>query len=446
MDRSQIETSKEHEATEEAPDDASLHPARKLAFRFACIYFLWYAIPDYSAGHDTFLSTAMDRLAAWMGERVFGLGEIDVGFTSSGDRTVHYVKLLVMLAGSIAGALLWTLLDRRRRHSVSSASLWEDRKAAEWLVVAVRFYLIVVMLGYGFAKVFPSQFAPPSLSRLLQPFGDASPMGVLWTAIGYSRAYAAFGGLGEIAGALLLAWRRTTTLGALIIVAVMSNVVMINFSYDVPVKLYSSHLLLMALALVALDWRRIWNVLVLNRPAPAAVHPPHFATPVARQRALAAKLLILALLIAINVREGLENQRIYSRGGAKAPLYGLYDVETFVLDGEVLPPLLTDERRWRNVAFDVRREVGLRMMDGSIEKRTYQVEGANRLSMYRDTEDGTSFTRSQWTFKRPSPETLLLEGELDGSPVSLEMRARDPRDFVLLNRGFNWINETAFDP
>jgi hypothetical protein len=46
---------------------------------------------------------------------------------------------------------------------------------------------------------------------------------------------------------------------------VLANIVALTFCYDVPVKLYSSHLLLMAVFLVAPDLRRLLN-LVWNRP------------------------------------------------------------------------------------------------------------------------------------------------------------------------------------
>jgi hypothetical protein len=59
---------------------------------------------------------------------------------------------------------------------------------------------------------------------------------------------------------MLLATRRTATAGALVMVAVMSNVVMLNFCFDVPVKLASTHLLVFALVIAAPDARRLWSV------------------------------------------------------------------------------------------------------------------------------------------------------------------------------------------
>ena len=133
----------------------------------------------------------------------------------------------------------------------------------------VRFVLGATMLSYGWAKVFPNQMPAPGPDRLLNPIGETSPMGLLWTFMGASSAYQIFAGVGEVVGGTLLFWRRTALLGALVLVVVLANVVALNFCYDVPVKLYSSHLLAMALFIVAPHVPRLLDVLVLNRPAPA---------------------------------------------------------------------------------------------------------------------------------------------------------------------------------
>ena len=36
-----------------------------------------------------------------------------------------------------------------------------------------------IMVGYGYSKVFNLQFPSPTTAKLEQPFGDASPMGLL---------------------------------------------------------------------------------------------------------------------------------------------------------------------------------------------------------------------------------------------------------------------------
>ena len=123
-----------------------------------------------------------------------------------------------------------------------------------------------------------TQFAQDSMPRdfqMTRTYGESSPMGLLWTFMAASPAYTFFAGLGETVGGLLLVFRRTATVGALIIFGVMVNVMMLNFCYDVPVKQYSFHLVLMALLIALPDFPRLANVLIWNRPT----EPGNLMTP-----------------------------------------------------------------------------------------------------------------------------------------------------------------------
>jgi hypothetical protein len=95
-------------------------------------------------------------------------------------------------------------------------------------------------------------------------------MGALWSFMSASRPYAIFADAVEVTAGALLLFRRTTTLGAMVAAAAMTNVVALNYCYDVPVKLYSTNILLMAVFLLAPEFCRLAHVLVFNRPtAPA---------------------------------------------------------------------------------------------------------------------------------------------------------------------------------
>ena len=83
--------------------------------------------------------------------------------------------------------------------------------------------------------------------------------------MGHSAGYTIFTGVIEVLGGALLLFRRTTTLGALIVTGAMVQVAALNYAYDVPVKQYSAVLVLMALFIAAPDLRRVADVLVLNR-------------------------------------------------------------------------------------------------------------------------------------------------------------------------------------
>lgn len=74
-------------------------------------------------------------------------------------------------------------------------------------------------------------------------------MGLLWTFTGQSQPYTKLAAFAECLGAVLLLWRQLYVIGAIVIAVVMTNVAL-NFCYDVPVKLFSSKLLLISVVIV----------------------------------------------------------------------------------------------------------------------------------------------------------------------------------------------------
>lgn len=89
----------------------------------------------------------------------------------------------------------------------------------------------------------------------------------------------------------------------------MANVVRLNLCYGVPVKLYSGHLLLMALWLIWPDLPRIFSALVLNR-ATVSVEEirPWSGNPRTRLLAVALKTVLVGRALYQSVGAQIENQ------------------------------------------------------------------------------------------------------------------------------------------
>src|SRR5207253_737233 len=108
--------------------------------------------------------------------------EIDVAPNGSGDRTFNYLQFAFSVTLALAIATGWSLASRRRTVSV---------RIYDGLRVLLRYLLADYMLIYGLGKVLKTQFPSPLLRTevLMEPFGEASPMGILWTFIKYSIPY-----------------------------------------------------------------------------------------------------------------------------------------------------------------------------------------------------------------------------------------------------------------
>ena len=77
--------------------------------------------------------------------------------------------------------------------------------------------------------------------------------------------YQVFAGIVEVSAGTLLFFRKTTTLGAILLFAALGDIVYVNFAYDGGVHVYSSYFVLLAAFLLVRDLPRIYNLLILER-------------------------------------------------------------------------------------------------------------------------------------------------------------------------------------
>lgn len=126
-----------------------------------------------------------------------------------------------------------------------------------WLRTIASWYLALTLFKYGFNKLFNYQFFFPEPNTLYTPLGQLSPDILYWSSMGTSYSYAVFMGLIEIIPATLLLFRKTRAAGSLIAIAVLINVVMVNFGFGITVKIYSLFLLALAIIIFSPQIKRI---------------------------------------------------------------------------------------------------------------------------------------------------------------------------------------------
>jgi uncharacterized membrane protein YphA (DoxX/SURF4 family) len=415
--------------------------AECVAFRVACAYFALYNFPfplgliPGTESIGAFFDGLWNGSVPWVGKHVLHLAnDITILPNGSGDTTFNYVQMFCHVVLALLAAAIWSIADRRRH---------DYTRMLGWLRIYLRYVLAVAMWGYGMNKVIKLQFPFPSTDRLMEPYGDSSPMGLLWTFMGFSTSFTFFAGACEVLGGALLFFRRTTTLGALVVCAVMLNIVLMNFSYDVPVKLYSSNLLLMSTFLVLGDARRLIDVFLLNRatvPASLGSRPTHRW---ARRAFVAAKLLFVGYVVVSNITSSLKARTQYGELAPRPPLYGVFNVELFVRDGEVQPPLVTDSTQWRRISFNAYGGATIRFMDDSTQRFMVELDAEHgTLVLTARDESG-----AKWTFhySRPDETSLSLDGTFAKAELNVALSKFDESNFTLVGRGFHWINEYPFN-
>ena len=425
------------QSTQMAPQySAGWSLPRRLLFRFVFAYLILYNLPFplASAPFTDAVKAWWDRpwhvVVPWFAAHVLHLAApITIFSNGSGDTTYDYVLTLVFVLIAALATIIWSITDRGAR---------AYPRLELGLRIYIRYSLAYALLAYGAFKVIKTQFPYPALDKLVEPFGDFSPMGVVWQWMGVSYAYNVFAGLAEMSAGFLLFFRRTTMLGSLMSIAVMSNVVMINFAYDVPVKLYSTHLLLMSIYLLAPDVRRLVDACVLNRGMRA--YPLEASRPTSRRLRLGTTGLKL-LLILNGLASPLWLSWGYSRTLAvKPPLYGIWEVDSFTRGQQSIPPVVGDSVRWRRMVVSYPGVLTIRLLNDSL--RGYRValdsvKGTLLLTARRDS------SKSAFRYSRTGifNDQLALHGVIKGDSIHVHLHRLDESRFLLVNRGYHWINE-----
>jgi uncharacterized membrane protein YphA (DoxX/SURF4 family) len=406
---------------------------RRFAFRFLTAYLLLFNLPFPVAGGfvktwpDAAYLKLWQAIVAWVGRHWLGLTDAPLLWLNS-NSVGGWIRVWCCLVLSFCGAFAWAWFDARRRR---------DPAIHEWTRVYVRYVLVAAMLTYGLSKVFATQFLSPNLNTLVLPVGELSPQELLWAFMGYSTPYQVLAGLVEVVGALLLLSRRTTPLGALFLLAAMSHVVLLNLCYDVEVKLYSLHLLLFTWFLLAPDLRRLADLLVFNRPTEPAPLARAWPAPWMARTAAILKAVVVAWLLGAILNARLEKAaRVHTR--PQPELHGLYNVESFMRDGQAVAPLPSEPKRWRRVAIANDSLVVLHMDDTSLVGDELGTDPARGRLTFDIFGRPSGYPTVVMAYSRPQPDQVRLQGQLDGVEISVLLRRMDDRQFPLLQHRFQW--------
>jgi hypothetical protein len=329
------------------------------------------------------------------------------------------VQLAWIAVASAIAAVVWTVAAGGRKTADGSDY---------WIRLFFRFALAAQMFSFGMAKVIPTLFPPPPLVTLVKPVGDLSPDDLLWTFMGASVSYQMFTGWAELVAGILLVIPRTAIVGALIAGADMLQVFVLNMSYDVGLKQTSFHLLAISLFLLWPELKRIGHVLVLDLDRPRE-----------SRRSLIIQLAFGAYLLAMFTRLAVASW--YNPGGpgyAKSALYGIWDVETMSVDGEVRPPMFNDyDRRWRRVIFDTPELMIVERLDDSFAHYGASIDPERHMIALRKIQ--SRVWRASFSYDRRGDDELTIDGEMDGHAIHAQLQRVGMDVFRLTNGTFRWV-------
>ena len=201
-----------------------------------------------------FLHGFFQKLNQFSAEHLFGMKP---GYTArmESDSTGLYIHVFHLAVFSLLAGWISILFFKKTN----------EEKLKYLLNASATYILAFFLLKYGFDKVFKVQFYLPEPNTLYTPLGFLSKDILFWSTVGSSYSYSVFSGLMEIIPALLLFSRRTRLLGGIIAFGVMLHVLVINFSFDISVKILSIYLLLLAAIVIRPYFRMLAGIFILQK-------------------------------------------------------------------------------------------------------------------------------------------------------------------------------------
>jgi len=303
----------------------------------------------------------------------------------------------------------------------------------------VRFFLAAQMFAYGLEKVFLLQMPAPTLGMQLDTLGNFSPLSLLWTFIGSSPSFQIFSGAMEVLAGILLVMPRTVVLGALLCAIDLSFVLALNLCYDVPVKLFSAHLWFFSIFLLTPELGRLADLFLLGGKVELTKPVAMFSQPWANRTLVALQVMLGVCLFGSYL---LDDIQLTIQSQSKSPLYGIWSVDEFIVDGQSQPLLLTDETLWRKIVFDDADYASI--VVGNAGRQIYKAQflpDKNILTLIGENPPETRFT---FSIELIGPGRMTLSGAMNGRHVQIKLERIDEKKFILMNRGFRWINEYPF--
>lgn len=420
-------------------------------FRLVLIFFIILFIP-----YDLNLYHSLNG-GGFSFQNLFQIATYRTSFISEslyvGNHLEGYYNWLIALLLALVGAIVWGFFKREQ-------PIKEYNQLYYWLRVALRYRLALAIIFTGVVKLFPIQIPEPTLSDFHTPYGNF----LLWkmyylTNAVSSALYIPSLGILEIIGGLFLLNRKTVTIGAGLLIALLTNIVIVNYVYEIGEQVYSSFLLLIALVIILPDVPGLYNLLFLEKTTQYKEFSPIFSKLTYKLRSVFQVVFLLTItgFTVLTFVSWKDTNYPFPKTKGIADIKGVYNVKEFNYKGKILPYSITDSLRWQNVVFEEWNTISIRnnipvkidslkprIVFHEDAKRNYEQLGnsGRHFFSYEHSEKKGKYslklvdksdTKLKYTFsleKRNKNELLLKGIDVKGDSLNITLQ-RLPKKYLL---------------
>jgi hypothetical protein len=189
------------------------------------------------------------------------------------------------------------------------------------------------------------------------------------------------------------------------------------------------------------DLNRLLKFFIFNQTVEYVPIRPVYRNIQSKQLYVGLKLVVIVFIMYTSTMQVLESRRIVNDyyASTREILSGEFEVETFIMNGEIVFPGHYDTRRWKKIQFK-NREVNIQYMD--------ETAGPWQFNKNADGSKIIIHSNDLWSTGQFSAfidtDLLTLEGTLNQDSLKITMRKKGESSFLLVSRGFHWVSEYPF--
>ena len=382
---------------------------------FALLYIIfiptgWYLF----SSHEFFTQAVTGKLTSFIAEKIFDkpLARPEI----SSDSLSTYILLLLFIVLSFVIALLTQF----------SKSFQKKKEAFfSFCRIIFNFYLASQLFIYGFDKIFKGQFYLPEPNTLYTPLGFMSRDILYWSTMGSSYEYNLFLGTLEVLTALLLVFRKTRAAGSIGALILLLNIMAVNFSFDISVKIHSSFLFFLSLLLVFPSIKPIYAFFIQKKPVqlneqkqPFSLSLPLYTT---------VKVFVLCIMLFEAIIPYIKTKNFSDDYASRPFLHGAYEVQPEAGEG-TLPVK----------RFFIHRDGYFIFQNNRDEMKDYKLFVDSITGYFRLVDYNLHQTRLRYQY---SDSLLTLQFFYNNKEYLLKGRSLPWKNLPLLKKDFHWTVE-----
>jgi len=290
--------------------------------------------------------------------------------------------------------------------------IWQVRKTNKPATLAfwqglIRYGVAFDLAEFGWTKICHLQLVMP-LSKLDLPYRSFSPSDLFWTFFSHSYLFSCIIGGLQIAGALLLLFRRTRLMGVFILLPVLANILLMDIFYQIgdSVVVHASIMMAGVLYFLFMEFHRLKEFFFGTKDQLPVLHTSKFSKMAIRLSIIYIPLLLIAM---------------HGKPDKHPQLTGKYEVSQLKIGQQVLYRTSCADSILTVVYFDIRNECVFEF--NTPQRRwngTYSKENDQLKINWRSPADKPAFSGIMTSVD--GADRLLLRGILGNDSMNVVLQ------------------------